>query len=78
MSPSCARLPEREYNSGLAEVIKTAIIGDGELFSLLEGSASEILAREPAIVEEMIRRCLCREGAHRGGGPAGERGTGPC
>jgi 3-dehydroquinate synthase len=56
-------LPEREYNSGLAEVIKTAIIGDEELFSLLEGSQREIQAREPAIVEEVIRRCLSVKGA---------------
>jgi 3-dehydroquinate synthase len=56
-------LPQREYASGLAEVIKTAIIGDGELFSLLECSPEEILARNPRTMEEVIRRCLAVKGA---------------
>lgn len=55
-------LPEREYRSGLAEVIKTAIIGDEELFTLLERSREEILARKPETTEEMIRRCLAVKG----------------
>ncbi len=55
-------LPEREYLSGLAEVIKTAIIGDKELFLLLEESAQEVLARTPEVVAEMIRRSLSVKG----------------
>jgi 3-dehydroquinate synthase len=55
-------LPEREYHSGLAEVIKTAIIGDGELFALLERSPQEVMARRPEVVEELIRRCLAVKG----------------
>jgi 3-dehydroquinate synthase len=55
-------LPERQYRSGLAEVIKTAIIGDAELFSLLEASAPDILARRPGIVEEVVRRSLAVKG----------------
>ena len=57
-----ATLPEREYVSGLAEVIKTALIGDSELLALLEGSRREVLAREPGVVEEMIRRSLVVKG----------------
>ncbi|HUI70377.1 MAG TPA: 3-dehydroquinate synthase family protein [Spirochaetia bacterium] len=55
-------LPEREYHSGLAEVIKTAIIGDAELFSLLEQAVPAVQARNPTVVEEMIRRCLAVKG----------------
>lgn len=57
-----ASLPEREYVSGLAEVIKTAVIGDAELLALLERSRREVLAREPGVMEEMIRRSLAVKG----------------
>lgn len=56
-------LPECEYRSGLAEVIKAAIIGDAELFFLLESSAPAVLAREPGTVEEVVRRSLAVKGA---------------
>ncbi|HTP58052.1 MAG TPA: 3-dehydroquinate synthase family protein, partial [Spirochaetia bacterium] len=56
-------LPEREYRSGLAEVIKTAIIGDADLFSLLQRSSREILDRRPEVVAEMIRRSLAVKGS---------------
>jgi 3-dehydroquinate synthase len=55
-------LPDREYLSGLAEVIKTALIGDGELLRLLEIARDRILSRDPAVVEEMIRRSLAVKG----------------
>ncbi len=42
-----ASLPEREYLSGLAEVIKTAVIGDEELFELLEGRREQVLPARP-------------------------------
>jgi 3-dehydroquinate synthase len=55
-------LPEREYLSGLAEVIKTALIGDGELFALLSAERAAVMARETTVVEEMIRRSLVVKG----------------
>ena len=55
-------LPDREYLSGLAEVIKTALIGDADLLRLLETGRERILSREPAVVEEMIRRSLAVKG----------------
>jgi 3-dehydroquinate synthase len=55
-------LPEREYLSGIAEVIKTAIIGDPELFSLLERSYDRVMSRDPSAVQEMIRRSLSVKG----------------
>jgi 3-dehydroquinate synthase len=57
-----ASLPEREYRSGLAEVIKTALIGDADLLALLETARERILSREPAVVEDMIRRSLAVKG----------------
>lgn len=50
--------PLRGYVSGLAEVVKTALIGDPELFSLLEREADAVNRRDPALVEEMVRRCV--------------------
>ena len=53
-----AHLPAGDYLDGLAEVIKTAMLGDRELFTLLESRRREVLARTPALVEEYVRRCL--------------------
>ncbi len=50
--------PERGYRSGLSEVIKTAIIGDPELFELLEREAAGIVARDPALLTDIVRRCI--------------------
>jgi 3-dehydroquinate synthase len=63
IAPAAVRsLPEREYLSGLAEVIKTALIGDADLLVLLETARTRILSREPDVVEEMIRRSLAVKG----------------
>ena len=55
-------LPDRQYLSGLAEVIKTALIGDAGLFEVLSAERAAVMAREPAVVEEMIRRSLVVKG----------------
>jgi 3-dehydroquinate synthase len=57
-----ARLPEREYLSGLAEAIKTAMIGDGDLLSILERRRGDVMARDPALLAEVVRRCLAVKG----------------
>jgi 3-dehydroquinate synthase len=57
-----ASLPEREYISGLAEVIKTALIGDEQLFQLLEAERAAVMSRDPATVEAVIRRCIAVKG----------------
>ena len=51
-------LSTSDYLDGLAEVIKTAMLGDGVLFGLLECRRTEVLARSPALVEEYVHRCL--------------------
>ncbi|HXF82058.1 MAG TPA: 3-dehydroquinate synthase [bacterium] len=50
-------LPERELRSGLAEVVKTAVIGDVELFEFLEENLPAVLRREPEALIEVIARC---------------------
>jgi 3-dehydroquinate synthase len=50
-------LPEREYRSGLAEVIKYGIIRDATLFRQLERNLPGILARDPKVLGPIIARC---------------------
>ena len=52
-----ATLPEREYRSGLAEVVKYGVALDAEFFAYLEKNADAALAREPAVVRRMVSRC---------------------
>jgi 3-dehydroquinate synthase len=52
-------LPEREYRSGLGEVVKYGVILDAALFDFLEGHAQQILRRDPSVLTEVIARC-CR------------------
>lgn len=52
-------LPEREYVSGLAEVVKYGVILDAEFFAWLEANVQPVLAREPAAVRHIVARS-CR------------------
>jgi 3-dehydroquinate synthase len=47
-------LPDDEFLSGLAELIKTAVIGDIELFDLIEKSYKEILDRDTILLSELV------------------------
>ena len=49
-------LPEREFRSGMAEVIKHGMIADSEFFRILEARAPQILARDPATLEDIVAR----------------------
>jgi len=51
-------LPDREYLSGLAEVIKSAMLADSDLFSILEERRDQVLARDEKLLEEMVRRSI--------------------
>jgi 3-dehydroquinate synthase len=55
-------LPSREFSAGLAEVIKTGMLGDPELLSLLEEQRQAVDSRSPQLMEEMVRRCLIVKG----------------
>ena len=58
-----ATLPDREYRSGLAEVIKTAVVGDAALFDLLERRREAVMDRDPDLLAEVVRACLRVKGA---------------
>lgn len=50
--------PERGYVGALAEIVKTALIGDPELFSLLEANAAAVLGRDPDLLAQLVRRSV--------------------
>ncbi|HXG08620.1 MAG TPA: 3-dehydroquinate synthase family protein, partial [Gemmataceae bacterium] len=52
-------LPDREYRSGLAEVVKYGVILDPDLFTYLEANVPAVLRREPAVVRHLVARS-CR------------------
>ena len=55
-------LPQREYLSGLAEVIKTAMIGDPELFDLLGRETARIEQRDDELLGDIVWRCVLVKG----------------
>ena len=50
-------LPRREYNSGLAEVIKYGIISDARFFRQLERNLDQLLQRDPRLLSSVVARC---------------------
>jgi len=50
-------LPDREYLSGLAEVIKYGMIMDREFWELLEREVQALTRRDPRILRQVIARC---------------------
>lgn len=58
IDPLCLNtLPQREFQSGLAEVIKYGIISDPLLVEKLENGCERILNRELGILETIIQSC---------------------
>jgi 3-dehydroquinate synthase len=51
-------LPEGEYRSGLGEVLKTALLGDAELYRLLAVRSEAVLSRDRATMADVVARCL--------------------
>ncbi|HET6204151.1 MAG TPA: 3-dehydroquinate synthase [Planctomycetota bacterium] len=55
-------LPDEGFATGLSEAVKAAVVGDPELFVLLEGSAgaggAERLRRDPERILEVVRRAV--------------------
>ncbi len=52
-----ATLPEREFVSGLAEVIKYGIIYDAPFFESLEKGMPRVLAREEDLLAQVVAKC---------------------
>jgi len=57
-TPFLGSLPEREYRAGLAEVVRTALIAAPKVEDLLRRSRDAYLARDSALLEETVRRCV--------------------
>jgi 3-dehydroquinate synthase len=53
-----ATLPPRELAAGWAEVIKTGVILDADLFALLEQEAEALVVAQPGSTEMAIHRCM--------------------
>lgn len=51
-------LPGEEYRSGLAEVIKYALVLDPSLLSLIESDRAAILGRDPEVLEDLVEKCV--------------------
>jgi 3-dehydroquinate synthase len=49
-------LAQREYRSGLYEIVKCGVIGDPELFRFLERNFAAVAARKPAALEYVLWR----------------------
>ena len=49
-------LPEREFNAGMAEVIKAGLLYDADFFQWLEANSTAIKRRHPATLEQTIAR----------------------
>jgi 3-dehydroquinate synthase len=53
-----ATLPEREFRSGLAEVVKYGVSLDADLFTFLEANVDPLLCRDPdALRHVIVRSC---------------------
>lgn len=51
-------LSEREYYSGLAEVIKSAALDDSNLLDILEGHVADIRNRKDSVLQELVFRSI--------------------
>ena len=51
-------LPEKEYLSGLAELIKTGIIGDMSIFEIIEQNITAINERDSALLSDLVARSV--------------------
>ena len=59
VDPLCLlTLPEREWRSGWAEVVKAGLIGDPVLLALCEREADALLARRLDVLEEAVERAI--------------------
>jgi 3-dehydroquinate synthase len=56
-------LSEEEYLSGLAEMIKTAVIGDKELFELIESRSDDILSRNSDLLTMLVAKSVRFKGS---------------
>ncbi len=51
-------LPDKEYLSGMAELIKTGLIGDPSIIELLENKYKEVMSRNDEILSDLVARAV--------------------
>src|SRR5262245_38142645 len=56
-------LPDRQLRAGLTEIVKAALVADAAFFGWLEANLAQLLARDPAALEEAIRRACAIKAA---------------
>jgi 3-dehydroquinate synthase len=49
-------LSDRDWRGGISEAVKAALIKDRGFFEFLEANAGALVAREPAAIEQVVRR----------------------
>ena len=52
-------LPERQFRSGMAEVVKCGVVADAALFETLERVPERVMRRDPEVLSRLIEAC-CR------------------
>lgn len=55
-------LTEKDYRQGIAEIIKTAMLGDEELFKMLQNESEKIKKRDMNLLENVVKRCIAVKG----------------
>ena len=50
-------LPESQYNSGLAEAFKTALLFDSDMYEIFKSKAGKINSRDTELLVDIIKRC---------------------
>ena len=50
-------LPDKEFSSGMAEVIKYALLGDADFLQWLEQNMPALMQRQPDILAEAVAHC---------------------
>jgi len=56
------KLSDKEFISGIGEAIKTALLGDQTLLGIFLEQKDRVLARDPGVMEEIVRRCIALKG----------------
>lgn len=51
-------LPDREWTSGLAEVVKHGLIADADFYAFLEANWTAVLQRDGSLLDELIYRAV--------------------
>ncbi len=66
-------LPEREYRTGLAEVVKYGATLDADLFAALEAGVDALRRRDASLLEAVVATCCAAKADRRAGRARGDR-----